>query len=288
MHNVALLGLLRHPLELKLQIYGYLLPDIPIIPAVKHEPRTEEPNNRPVTIPIGPSSERRSYRYPRAIALRHDRRACHMAITRTNKQIHLEAKGMLYNSATLEIEVSRYSIVTLRGERALHLHDDHMASCFQRLEDTVNMFRKVYITLLPAPKPKKTDDAFDQTRQLKDNLNWIADLIASAKTKQLTISYRGPQWSMSCVEERMYWHLRAFQNIRGLEKAEIIHMPVLPVKVDATRSWIELLGEHDVESDKDEPDDVRRRREEGSNGCGAKEKHGDRSARIDQFMGELA
>lgn len=226
---------LRLPVELRLHIYGYLLHDVPLVPAVSDMCLA---GNRLDISPIRTIEHIVNVGHCchyHTIALRHDQAPCSVAIMRVNKQIYPETSDMLYNNIALEIEVSEDSLYFLR-ER--NLHHTQLAYIFEteELASKMQTFRKLYITLLSEPKPTAVTHRLsgwnDNGRVFKQFVNWIAWHLKTkdavrGPAKQVTISYRDEQLPMTQLEERLKWQSRPFQTVRGLNRAEVLHKAIV-------------------------------------------------------------
>ncbi|KAF2093825.1 hypothetical protein NA57DRAFT_61047 [Rhizodiscina lignyota] len=222
-------GLLRLPLELRLQIYGYLLPDVPVIPV---DSEIEYAPCRPHILPIQSIQPRRPGHYEK-IATRKDRAKCSTSVMRINKRIHQETSDFLDRTLVIEIEVSSDGIKYLKSGRVRCIHS---SSSRDKLEKTIRRYHKFYITLFPLPKPDPEAGLRCETREFKEYLNWICNCLKfEAQPKQITVSYRDRHWPLNQMEECLKWHLRPFSNIRGLAAAEIIHRPIY----ERTQQYIE-------------------------------------------------
>ncbi|KAF2093826.1 hypothetical protein NA57DRAFT_80827 [Rhizodiscina lignyota] len=237
-HEQTLPGFLRLPVELRLQIYSYLLPDVPIIPA------RDDSNFIPFRPDISPKKwlVRPAVWLDRfsKLALRDDYQACHTSIMRVNKQICMEARDELCGKTAVEVEVNEEAVYFLRNKSLDHRSAFMDGKKGKELFDCLERFRHLYITVLPQAKPghdflQHRLEISSGARKFKDILNWIAWELKGHEggevPKRVTISYRDKSWPILQAEEGLKWHLRPFGDLRGLGYAQILHKPI------ARREW---------------------------------------------------
>lgn len=86
-------GLMCLPVELRLEILKYLLPNLPVI-TYSRKPYRKEPHNRNIVIPSGQVQESAKSKNP--TPLRRDGARCYTAVMAVNRTIYLEAHDMIY------------------------------------------------------------------------------------------------------------------------------------------------------------------------------------------------
>lgn len=186
---------LRLPPELRLQIYGHLLPDVDVVP-----------------------TERRKYGCPRN--MRKDGQKSYPALMRVSKLINAETTGMVYATCAIQISIAVCETSYVNGKSLRCMEEDDVLTPFlQRFELIhINLFmpRELH------PEKRRIEvDGYEEAnwRSFNNPVNYLVWHLQRYWTtrKSLQVNFYYCKLHYSEREKGLKLALRPFENLRSIQ-----------------------------------------------------------------------